>query len=107
MIGASMGGDFAAQAAEADPAAIHRLVLLAAGAYTPLVHFKGPKLFVLARDDGNTEGPRVPKIRAQFEKAADPKAMVIVEGSAHAQFLFATPQGDRVLREIFDFLSAP
>lgn len=35
VIGASMGGDYAAEAAEAEPAVIDRRVLLAAGAYTP------------------------------------------------------------------------
>ena len=44
-----MGGDYAAEAAETEPAAIDRLVLLAFGAYTPLTKMKGPKLFTLAR----------------------------------------------------------
>jgi hypothetical protein len=33
--------------------------------------------------------------------------LIILEGSAHAQFLFATAQGDRVMREILKFLTAP
>jgi pimeloyl-ACP methyl ester carboxylesterase len=40
VIGASMGGDHAAEAAEAQPDAIDRIVLLAAGAYTPLIRAK-------------------------------------------------------------------
>ena len=51
VVGASMGGDYAAEAAEADPKAIDRLVLLAAGAYTTLTRMRGPKLFIMARDD--------------------------------------------------------
>jgi hypothetical protein len=39
------------------------------------------------------------------EKAPGPKELIILEGSAHAQFLFATDQGDRVMREIVRFLS--
>jgi hypothetical protein len=31
--------------------------------------------------------------------------MIILEGSAHAQYLFATDQGERVMREILKFLS--
>jgi hypothetical protein len=31
--------------------------------------------------------------------------MIILEGGAHAQFLFKTNQGDRVMREILRFLS--
>lgn len=107
VVGASMGGDYAAEAAETEPEAIDRLVLLASGAYTPLVRMKGRKLFILARDDANVEGPRLPKIRAQYEKALPPKQLVVVEGSAHAQFLFDTPQGDGVWREIVGFLSVP
>ena len=107
IIGASMGGDYAAEAAEAEPDAIDRLVLLASGAYTPVIHFKGRKLFLLARDDANADGPRLPKIRAQYDKAAEPKQMIVVDGSAHAQFLFDTAQGERVWQEIVRFLTAP
>jgi pimeloyl-ACP methyl ester carboxylesterase len=105
VVGASMGGDYAAEAAETEPAAIDRLVLLASGAYTTLTKMKGPKLFILARDDSNDDGPRLPKIRAQYLKASDPKKLIIVDGSAHAQFLFQTDQGERVMREILRFLS--
>jgi pimeloyl-ACP methyl ester carboxylesterase len=105
VVGASMGGDYAAEAAEAEPASIDRLVLFASGAYTTLIKFKGPKLFILARDDVSGDGPRLPKIRARYEKASEPKELVIVDGSAHAQFLFQTDQGARVLREILRFLS--
>jgi hypothetical protein len=30
----------------------------------------------------------------------------VLEGSAHAQFLFQTDQSDRVMREVLQFLSA-
>jgi pimeloyl-ACP methyl ester carboxylesterase len=108
VVGASMGGDYAADAAEATPAKIDRLVLLAAGAYTPLIKSKARKLFIMSRDDiigDNT--PRLPAIRGQYEKASGPKAFVVLDGSAHAQFIFATSQGNRLAREILRFLSAP
>ena len=105
--GASMGGDYAAEAAEAEPAAIDRLVLLASGAYTPLKHMTGPKLFILARDDANGDGPRLPRIRAQFALAHKPKKLIVLDGAAHAQFLFQTNQSKRLLREILRFLSSP
>jgi pimeloyl-ACP methyl ester carboxylesterase len=107
VVGASMGGDYAAEAAEAEPGEIDRLVLLASGAYTPLTRMKGRKLFIVARDDANADGPRLPRIRAQYEKATDPKELIILDGSAHAQFLFQTDQAERVMREILRFLSAP
>jgi hypothetical protein len=50
---------------------------------------------------------RLPKIRAQYEKAPDPKELVILEGSAHAQFVFQTDQGERLMQEILRFLLAP
>jgi pimeloyl-ACP methyl ester carboxylesterase len=107
VVGGSMGGDYAAEAAQAEPAAIDRLVLLAAGAYTPLTRMKGPKLFIVARDDANGEGLRLPKIRSQYEKALQPKELIVLDGSEHAQFLFETDRGERVMREILRFLSAP
>lgn len=108
VIGASMGGDYAAEAAEAEPDLIERLVLLAAGAYTSLERSKARKLFIMSRDDviGDNK-PRMPAIRERYEKASGPKEFVVVEGSAHAQFLFQTDQGDRVTREILRFLSEP
>ena len=107
VVGASMGGDAALDAMAAAPGEIDRLVLLASGAYGQPEKWKGRKLFIVARDDANDAGPRLPKIRAQYEKAPDPKELIIVEGSAHAQFLFQTDQGERVMREILRFLSAP
>jgi hypothetical protein len=58
----------------------------------------------VARDDVSGDGPRLPGIRAQFEKAPEPKKLVVLEGSAHAQALFDTDQGGRVMREILRWL---
>lgn len=49
--------------------------------------------------------PRLVRIRAQYEKAPEPKELVVLEGSAHAQYIFATDQGERLMREILRFLS--
>jgi pimeloyl-ACP methyl ester carboxylesterase len=81
-----MGGDYAAEAAETEPAEIDRLVLLGSGAYTPLVKMKGRKLFILARDDANADGPRLPKIRAQYEKATEPKGFILLDGPRTPSF---------------------
>ena len=102
-----MGGSAAAQATiDAQPGEIDRLVLLAATAPGSPEKLKGRKLFIVARDDTSGAGPRLPAIRAQYEKTPEPKELIVVEGSAHAQFLFQTDQGDRVMREILRFLSA-
>jgi pimeloyl-ACP methyl ester carboxylesterase len=107
IVGASFGGTAAAEASiESEPGGIDRLVLLAAWTDRP-EKLKGRKLFIVARDDANDDGPRLPKIRANYERASDPKELIILDGSAHAQFLFQTNQGERVMREIVRFLSAP
>lgn len=109
VVGGSMGGDYAAEAAEAEPAAIDRIVMLASGGDAPLIKMKGPKLFIICRDDveGDAKIPRLAQIRVQYEKASDPKELVVLEGSAHAQWIFRTDQGERLMREILRFLSAP
>ncbi len=109
VVGASMGGDAAEGAlAEAAPGDIDRVVLLAHAAYGPAEKLTGRKLFIVSRDDlGEGDKPRLPAIRAQYEKAPDPKQLVILEGSAHAQFIFQTAQGERLMREILKFLSDP
>jgi pimeloyl-ACP methyl ester carboxylesterase len=108
IIGASFGGEAAADAAiDAEPGEIDRLVLLAAWTDRPPEKIKGRKLYIVARDDANGDGLRLPKIRANYEKASCPKELLILDGSAHAQFLFATDQRDRLLREILRFLSQP
>jgi len=68
---------------------------------------KSRTLFIVARDDANDDGPRLPGIRAQYLKAPEPKELIVLDGEAHAQFLFETDQADRVIDEIFRFLSAP
>ena len=108
IVGASFGGEAAANASiEAEPGEIDRLVLLAAWTDRPPEKIKGRKLFIVARDDANADGLRLPKIRENYEKALGPKELVILEGSAHAQFLFATDQGERLMHEILRFLSQP
>lgn len=109
VVGASMGGDAAEGAlGKAKPGEIDRVVLLAHGAYGPPESMKGRKLFIVSRDDLGPGGkPRLDRIRAQYEKAPDPKELVILEGSAHAQFIFQTDQGERLMNEILTFLSAP
>lgn len=110
VIGASFGGGAAAEASiEAKEGEIDRLILLAHSPIANPEKMKGKKLFILTRDDfsGDNKIPRLPKIRDQYEKAAEPKELVILEGSAHAQFIFETDQGERLMQEILRFLAAP
>jgi pimeloyl-ACP methyl ester carboxylesterase len=107
VIGASFGGWAAATAAAAAPGEIDRIVLLAATVDEP-ERLSGRKLFIVARGDVRGEGVlRLPQIRDQYERTPEPKELVILDGSAHAQFIFDTDQGERLIREILGFLSEP
>jgi len=107
LVGGSMGGGAAADACiSSQPSEVDRIVLLGAHPNGPAEKLKCPSLFIVARDDASGDGPRLPKIRADYEKAPEPKQLIILDGSAHAQYLFQTDQGERVMHEILRFLSA-
>jgi pimeloyl-ACP methyl ester carboxylesterase len=108
VVGGSFGGAAAGDASiKSARGEIDRLVLLGAAPNLPAENLKSRTLFIVARDDSNDAGPRLPGIRLQYEKAPPPKELIVLAGSAHAQFLFQTEQGNRVMREIVRFLSAP
>lgn len=106
IVGGSMGGGAAADASIASqPSEIDRLVLLGASPNGPAEKIKSPILFIVARDDASGDGPRLPGIQKQYEQAPQPKELIILDGSAHAQYLFQTNQADRVMKEILRFLA--
>lgn len=109
VVGASFGGGAAAKAAvEAAPGEIDRLILLAHSPIEQPERIKGRKLFITTRGDFSGGGVlRLPSIRDQYVKSPEPKELVILEGSAHAQHIFGTEQGERLMREIQRFLSEP
>ena len=109
VVGGSMGGTAAADASiVAKPGEIDRVVLIAASPGGSPERLKGRKLFITARDDTTVSGThRLVRIREQYERAPEPKELVILDGSAHAQFIFQTAQGEQLMREILRFLSAP
>jgi pimeloyl-ACP methyl ester carboxylesterase len=105
VMGGSLGGGAAAEASIASqPGEINRLILLAAEPSGPAERIKAPLLEIVARDDASDEGLRLPRIRAWFDKAPQPKELVVLDGSAHAQFLFQTDQAGRVMQEVLRFL---
>lgn len=108
---AIMGGSFGAAAAAdasiaSEPGEINRLILLAGEGNGPAEKIKAPLLEIVARDDASEDGPRLPRIRAWFDKAPQPKELIVLDGSAHAQFLFRTDQAERVMKKVLRFLSA-
>jgi len=102
VIGASMGGRASAEAVvRATPGTIDRLILLAPAPIQSPERISGPKLFVTAQSD-----PITPNVREEYQKAPEPKELLVLEGTAHAQFLFTTDQAERLMKEILRFLSA-
>jgi len=101
VIGASMGGGAAANAVvHGGPRAIDRLILLAP---VPIEHpelLTVPKLYIVAEGDSLAS-----RVREQYGKAPEPKQLIVLGGSAHAQNLFATDQSERVMSEILEFLN--
>jgi pimeloyl-ACP methyl ester carboxylesterase len=110
IVGGSLGGMAAGDAAiAARPGEIERIVFLGSRASLrddDVKKITGRKLFIVARGDANASGPRLPRIRADFERVPEPRELVLVEGSAHAQALFDTDQGAEVLSAVVDFLTA-
>jgi hypothetical protein len=81
--------------------------MLAATTSRPPESLPGRTLFIVAEGDlGSGDVPRLPKIREQYESARGPKELVVLDGDAHAQLLFATAQRERLTQEIVRFLSA-
>jgi len=107
VIGGSLGGMAASAAVIASrPGEIDDAVLLAAPVVGAPEQLKGRLFFVVARGDTTADGtPRLTRIREQFDRAPEPKRLLVVDGAEHAQWLFRTDRGDQILREIVTFLS--
>jgi pimeloyl-ACP methyl ester carboxylesterase len=106
IVGASFGGWAAALAALEAPDQIDRLVLLAHSSIDQPERLPGRTLFIVSRNDTTARGiPRLIDIRDQYRRAPGPKELVILEGSAHAQHVFESDEGERLLSEIIRFLS--
>lgn len=111
VVGASLGGWAAGEAAvesiTATSIEISRLVLLAHSPIRQPERLPGRKLFIVSRGDtSGTGASRLEAIRAQYEAAPEPKALMVVEGNAHAQLLFQETEGEKVMSEILRFLLA-
>jgi pimeloyl-ACP methyl ester carboxylesterase len=106
-IGASLGGDAVGEAdVQSHPGEIERVVFLGSDGGDEPEKLKGRKLYIVARGDADGDTPRVVPIQDHYTRAPQPKKLVVLEGTAHAQYLFATDQGQRLMREILDFVTA-
>ena len=101
VVGGSMGGGAAGEAAvRASPGEIDRIVLLSPAPVATPERVGGDKLVVASEHE-----PAVDRIKALYEKMPEPKRLVLLPGTAHAQHIFATEQGERLTATVTDFLS--
>lgn len=94
------GGGAAAEAAvKASEGEIDRLILLSPVPTQNPDLIKGSKLFIASED----EKP-VSRVKEQHKNAPEPKKLVLLKGSAHAQHIFKTDQSEQLTGLILEFL---
>jgi pimeloyl-ACP methyl ester carboxylesterase len=100
VLGASMGGGAAAEAAvRAAHDEIDRVILLSAVPISNPEHLQGPVLFIASEQE-----PMVAQVTEQYRRAPEPKRLVLLPGAAHAQHIFATEQAERLRTTVAEFL---
>lgn len=102
VLGSSMGGWIALQAAEElekDPA-FKGLVLISAGDPGAADDLRFPKLFVAAEDDSKIAA----RVKEMFDTAAEPKQLELYETGGHGQALFESRR-EALLGEILAFVT--
>ncbi len=101
VVGASMGGGAAARAAvAARTGEIDRLVLLSPAPLAEPERLVGKKLFV-----ASAEEPALPRLKEEYARAPEPKRLVLLPGSAHAQHILATDQAAALMTTVVAFLT--
>ena len=107
-IGGSLGGDAVGDAdAQSKSGDLDRIILLGSSGGERPERLQGRKLFIVAHDDRSGSGLRLPEISAAYARTPGPKQLLVLDGSAHAQFLFSTPAGPSLMKTILQFLSNP
>lgn len=106
-IGASLGGDAVGDAETRSASRLFdRMIFLGSEGGDAPEKLRGRKLFIVARNDARGAGLRLPGISKHYQEAPRPKQLIVLGGSAHAQFLFDTEEGPQLIREILKFLQA-
>ncbi len=101
VLGGSMGAAASASAARrADVGSIHKLILLAPPPFGGAENLRATAtLFVVSRGDGLRSS-----VEKHFEAAPEPKRLVVLKGSAHAQHIFKTGRGAELMSLLVEFL---
>lgn len=102
VLGASMGGGAAAEAAtHAQSGDISRLILLSpVPINSPENIHSGTTLYIASRDESGAT-----TIAAQYQKTPEPKQLKLLEGNAHAQHIFKTQEKQALIEAIVGFLA--
>jgi pimeloyl-ACP methyl ester carboxylesterase len=96
-IGASAGAGSVLKAAEEYPEEVDQMILLSGrGDVSGLGEY--PKLFVASEGEGIAEGVR----RMADEAPGDENEALILSGDAHAQAIFQTEEGERLMQVILE-----
>jgi pimeloyl-ACP methyl ester carboxylesterase len=107
VVGASLGGWAAAEAVVVAAPVVDGLVLIAHAPIERPERLRARTLFVVSRGDTRGGGiPRLSEVREQYRRARGSNTLVVLEGAAHAQQLFATDQGLKALTAILRFVRA-
>lgn len=99
IVGGSMGGAAVLAALAEESVTISKVVLLAPAGGPALLSTSTDKLFVVSRNEGLYD-----RVTAIFEASAEPKAIKVYAGEAHAQHLFNTDVRDDLIDRITGFI---
>ena len=100
VLGASMGGGAAAEGAtRTAPGDIDRVILLSPVPITEPERLRGPLLFITSEKE-----PMAARVTEQYQRAPQPKQLVLLPGIAHALHIFATDQAERLKMAVIEFL---
>ena len=100
VLGASMGGAAVAKAIVFSEAnAIDQLILLSPVRVSKPEALKGQLLFIASKDEYLAKA-----IESAYKKAPEPKRLQLINGKAHAQHIFKTPQAEALTSSILEFL---
>ena len=100
VLGASMGGGAAAEAAtRAVPGEIDRVILLSPVPIADPARLRGPLLVIASEQE-----PMAAQVSEQYRRAPEPKELVFLPGTAHGQHIFASDQAERLRTTVAEFL---
>jgi alpha-beta hydrolase superfamily lysophospholipase len=101
LLGGSMGGAAAVRAAiEPSASGLRKLILLAPAQVSSPKKLQGDKLLIVSKGDGLHSS-----VVQAHKKASNPKRLLVLDGDAHAQYIFRTRHGIALRQAILDFLS--